>query len=163
MSKIKSLISFTVGAAGGLLVSKYRTYEPRLEALEQEKGKYYRYYQLLNQWLVYRQQGRSAAEYLEKKGYRSAAIYGMGLLGERLFDDLRGSAVEVRYGIDQMSDGTPRNGLKMINLEGAFEEVDCIVISPFLDYSPIEELLYGKIQGDILALDEVIDGLGEVD
>lgn len=160
MSKIQSLISLAVGAAGGMLVSKYKTYEPKLEVLGEEKDKYYQYYQLLNRWLVCKQEGRSLASYFEKKKYESIAIYGMGPLGERLFDELRGTSIKVLYGIDKTTDGTPRKGLRMVRPEEEFEDVDCIVVSPFLDYSPIEDLLYGKIHGDILALDEVIDGFG---
>lgn len=163
MGKGKSVLALAAGAIGGTLITKYKTYEPKMERLEDEKDKYYQYYQVLNQWLSYKQEGKSLVKFFERKGYHTIAIYGMGLLGERMFDELKETAVKVQYGIDKMSDGTPQKGLPMINPGAEFEEVDCIVVSPFLDYVSIEDELYGKIQGDILGLDEVVYGLKEVD
>lgn len=163
MGKGKSVLALAAGAIGGTLITKYKTYEPKMEKLEDEKDKYYQYYQVLNQWLSYKQEGRSLAKFFEKRGYHTVAIYGMGPLGERMFDELRGTGITVVYGIDKNSDGVSPKGIPVISLNAEFEEVDCIVVSPFLDYASIEDELYGKIQGDIISLDEVVYGLKEVD
>ena len=51
-------------------------------------------YLLLNQWLKLRQSGKSICNYLSEKGYKTVAIYGMGMNGKRVVQELKDSGID---------------------------------------------------------------------
>ena len=60
---------------------------------------------LVSKWLEIRQMGQSLCEYFYLNNIQNIAIYGMGVLGCRLYDELEGSSVQVRYLIDKSPNG----------------------------------------------------------
>lgn len=72
--------------------SKYKADLKRMQKL----------YSLLNQWIVIEICGKHMEKPLEERGYKTAAVYGMGELGQRLAEKLEiGSNLTVIYGIDR--------------------------------------------------------------
>ena len=65
---------------------------------------------MLNQWLTIRQEGGSLSEYFDKNDFVKIAVYGLGEMGSRLIDELKGTKTEIVYGIDK-------------NIENAFSGV----------------------------------------
>ena len=63
--------------------------------------KHFKIMYLLNQWLVVLEHGRSISQYFIQNHYHTIAIYGMGYLGKRLLEELRGTGIEVKYLLDQ--------------------------------------------------------------
>ena len=60
-----------------------------------------RNYYVTLEWLALKIRKKSLAEYLLERDIHSVAIYGMGYLGELLWEDLKDTSISVAYGIDR--------------------------------------------------------------
>lgn len=120
--------------------------------------KFKMYYELLNQWLMLKQKGILLEEYFLKKGYGTIAIYGMGEIGNRLYDELINTNIVIKYGIDK-SNSNPYNSLEIKNIDSELEPVDIVVVSAVYDYYDIEELLKSKVDIPIVSLESIIFSL----
>jgi len=114
-------------------------------------------FRLLDQWLSLRQAGKRLTAYFEDNLVDNIAIYGMGVLGERLYDEMRGSKVKVGYGIDRIAASKSFTGLKIYGLEEKWPQADAIVVTPVQDYWEIVEKLEMKIDAAIISLDDILD------
>lgn len=142
-----------VGAIGvGYL--KNRTITAKLEKVDKFKG----YYNLLNQWLINKNSGKNAEKYFVEHGYKKIAIYGMGEMGNRLYDELKDTCIEVKYAIDKNADNT-YSELDVFGLDDNLENVDAVVVTATFAFDEIEEKLGEKIDFPIISLEEVIYGV----
>lgn len=118
--------------------------------------RYQHAYLLLLHWLEALYLKHSAAEFFVDAGYGKIAIYGMGDLANRLIDDLRGSAVEVCYGIDRDPAGTVC-GIEMIySPDDVLPAVDAVVVTPFYAFDAVRESMGGKPGCSLISIEEVI-------
>lgn len=115
-------------------------------------------FQILNQWLCLRQKGGSVTSFFKDNLIKNVAIYGMGALGERLYDELKDSEVAVLYGIDRMASSKNIYGLKIYSsCEIAFPETEVIVVTPVQDYHTIVKGLEEKTNAVIMSLEDILD------
>ncbi|MDE6845120.1 MAG: hypothetical protein K2J99_05060 [Lachnospiraceae bacterium] len=114
------------------------------------------FYELLLKWLEIEQKGHSIRSFFVENGYKTIAIYGMKELGERLFDELKDSEVEVKYIIDKQAD-TMYADVDIVTPEETLEEVDAIVVTAIHYMDEIEDMLEQKVEYPIISLEEVID------
>ncbi len=115
-------------------------------------------FHILNQWLHIRQNGKNLLPFFEDNLVGSIAIYGMGALGERLYQELKGSKVVVKYGIDRMASSKDAAELKLYcSDESSFPDTDIIVVTPVQDYWEIVRILETKTGAAIVSLADVID------
>ena len=121
--------------------------------LLQKMGEFYR---LLLKWLEIEQKGRSIRSYFTENGYKTIAIYGMKELGERLFDELKDSEVEVKYIIDKKADMMYAD-VDIVTPEEPLDEVDAIVVTAIHYMDEIEEMLEQKVDYPILSLTEIVE------
>ena len=56
---------------------------------QERAEKYLLYYRILNMWLEMKQKGKSGITFLQEKGMKRIAIYGMQELGERLYEEIK--------------------------------------------------------------------------
>lgn len=113
------------------------------------------YYQTLNEWLFIKQQNISIADILKEMNYKKVAIYGMKELGQRLYDELYNSEVEVVCVIDQNKDAI-LGDYEIIGLDDEIPEVDAVIVTAFYYYSEIKNTLKNKVSCPILSLDHII-------
>jgi len=151
---LSSLISFVVGAvSAGYRVAKC------VSKTQSEVDKYKEYYNMLNQWLILKQEGNNLDRYFLNKGYKTIAIYGMGDLGNRLYDELKSTSIEVKYAIDK--NGAARHSdVKVFDLSDELDsDIDVIVITPIFAYDEIEQTLMSKYDKAIVSLEDVVYGI----
>lgn len=153
---ISTFLTLLVGAGVGVAIinfinSKNKKYDKAF--------KFKAYYELLNHWLSLRNKGISVEEYFVNNNYRNIAIYGMGELGTRLYEELKEGRICIKYAIDQ-NGGIPNSDLQIYDMNDELEEVDLIVVSAIFDYSAIEVQLQKKGNFKIVSLDSVIFSLG---
>ena len=114
------------------------------------------YYYLLNQWLALKNDGKSVETFFVNKGIKSIAIYGMGELGNRLYEELKDrKEVEVRYAIDKNADNT-YSEVSIVTIEDELKEVDAIIITAIFDFDPIVEELSSVVDYALVSLEDVI-------
>lgn len=117
--------------------------------------KFKSYYNMLNQWLILKQEGKSLEQYFVDNHYNSIAIYGMGEMGNRLYDELKNSRVEVKYAIDKNADSTYAE-IDVLELDDKLEKVDAVVVTAIFAFEEIEEELMDKIEFPIISLEDVV-------
>lgn len=149
-----AVLSTIIGAVAGAAGSGYlgnKQVNLKSEKVDKFKG----YYNMLNQWLILKQEGKNLSEYFTSNGYKTIAIYGMGEMGNRLYDELKDSDIEVKYAVDKNAAST-YSELEVIDLEDDFEPVDAMIVTATFAYDKIEEDLGGKIDFPIISLEDVV-------
>jgi hypothetical protein len=126
------------------------------EAHAYKLKKYQSYYILFGSWMVLRNKGRRLAEYFENHNMRNIAICGLGRLGLCLYEELKGSNINVKYAIDTKAESFSYLNLKVIAPENHLETVDVIVVSKFIEYEKTVEELRKKTSCQIVSLEDVI-------
>ena len=148
---LSALLGAAAGAAGNNVLSQKKI-DQKTEKVDKFKG----YYNMLNQWLLLKQEGKSLEKYFTDNGYKSIAIYGMGEMGNRLYDELKNSSVvEIKYAIDKNAAGT-YSELDVIDVDDEMDEVDAVVVSAIFAFDEIEEELSAKTDCPIVSLEDVV-------
>ena len=124
---------------------------------EESKNKMTEFYTLLIQWLTLKQSNNSLENYFKARNFSKVAIYGMKELGQRLYEELRNSDIEVKYIIDKNADELYAE-VDIVSPDGELDEVDVIVITAIHYYDEIKEVLASKVNCPIISLEEVIYG-----
>ncbi len=149
-----AVFSTLIGAVAGFAGSSYlgnKKVEQKAEKVDKFKG----YYNMLNQWLILKQEGKTLEKYFLDNGYKTIAIYGMGEMGNRLYDELKGTSVEVKYAIDKNAAST-YSELTVIDPDDDYEPVDAVIVSAIFAFDEIEEQLSGKLDCPIVSLEDVV-------
>ena len=154
----KSLrVTEVIGALGAILFAygKDRKNKQEMKHQQEFSKKIVSYYALLNQWLKIKQQGKSLTEYFHKNDIQSIAIYGYKELGERLYDELKGSDIEIKYIIDKNIDYI-RAEIDVYSPDESLPQVDAIVVTATYYYDEIEDELNDMGDFLIISLEDVV-------
>lgn len=149
-----TIVGTLLGAAvGAVMVGKITG-----ETIDKKQGKvdkFKSYYNMLNQWLIIKQEGGSLQDYFEKNNYNRIAIYGMGEMGNRLYDELKNSNITLAYAIDKDADSIYAD-LKVVSKEDELQEVDVIVVTATFAFDEIKEELEKKTNIPIISLEDIV-------
>lgn len=152
--KILSILSLITGfAAGAGIFGKIENKARKKEQAMSEK--HLALFLMMNQWVQVKQEGKDLADYFEKNGYKSIAIYGMSYAGERLVHELSGSNIAVKYGIDKNAAGL-FSDIDIVTPEARLEDVDAVVVTPIFFMDTIEEMLSRKVSCPIISLEDIL-------
>lgn len=130
-----------------------------IETITQINNKLQDNYFLLNHWMEVKQEGKSAASYFMESGYRQIAVYGMAELANRLAEDLAGSEVVLKYGIDRNVCCTSSRMSEIYSMEDKLPEADVIVVTPFYAFESIKAELEKKVRCPIISIEDVVWGV----
>lgn len=112
-------------------------------------------FEIADKWLFIEQENRFCLKgFLNGKGYRSFAIYGMASLGKHLLISARKEGIEPEYGIDRYV-GQFGDDFKIYRPEEELPKVDCIIVTAY-DYENICLLLRDKVESDIIYIGDVL-------
>lgn len=147
-------LSFIVGAGfGATIIGFLFNKQRKIERTGQSK--LFEFYLLQNQWLSIHQEGKTLVDYFKRHNYHTVAIYGMKELGERLYDELNGSEVEVKYAIDKNADSIYAD-VDIVTPSDTLAEVDAIVVTAIHYFDEIHAMLIDRVNCPVLSLDDVI-------
>lgn len=110
---------------------------------------------MMNRWIQVKQEGKTLTDYLEKHDYKVVAIYGISYVGERLLDELKGSNITVKYGIDKEADGIHAD-IPVVYMDDLLEEVDAVIVTAISFIDEIESTLSTKISCPIISLEDIL-------
>lgn len=110
---------------------------------------------MLNQWLILKQNEISLDRILKEKGIFSIAIYGMGITGRHLVRELENKDVKIAYGID-MKINKPYKNISIFKLQKEMETVDAVINTVDYDKQNIIDKLHKYYTCPIFNLDELI-------
>ena len=94
---------------------------------------------LMNKWMKTKQEGRHIKEYLEKRGYKSVAVYGLSHVGRCLLEELKDCDVEIKYAVDR----------------------NAMIVTAVYYFNEISNNLKDKITFPIVSLKDILYGLGK--
>lgn len=154
---IIGLLGAAAGAAGAFAVTTNMSGKVSREQAKKTE-KFRTYYNVLNQWLLLKQEGRTIESYFQNADYHTIIIYGMGEMGNRLLKELEGSSVLVKYCMN--SDVPTMDAeLNVVEDESMLEDVDAIVVTAMFAFDEIEERLSEDFDCPIISLEEVVFGV----
>lgn len=151
---ITSVISGAIGVVAGGVTTSYLAGK-QIEKKTEKVNKFKSYYNLLNQWLLLRQEGKSLVEYFKDNNYNSIAIYGMGEMGNRLYDELIASDIKIKYAVDKEPE-TAYSELEVVGKDEVLESVDVMIVTAVFAFDEIKEELEGKADFPIISLEDVV-------
>ncbi len=114
-----------------------------------------RYLNMMNQWLILKQEGKSISSYLRKQGYKTAAIYGMAIYGRHVVRELQSSEIEVLYGIDRKK-LKPYKNIEILQPEKKLPYVDIIINTVLHDCVNIKAELAKITDSPVSDLEDII-------
>lgn len=149
----KGIISALSVIAGATTVG---TISARLiEKKARKVDKFKQYYNVLNSWLTIKQEGKSLETFFIDNNYKEIAIYGMGEMGKRLYDELKDTSIIIKYAVDKDADNLYTE-CKIVEKEDKLEVVDAIIVTAIFDFERIEEFLESKVDFEIISLEDVV-------
>lgn len=146
----KKLIIIAGGIAG-VLVYKKHTVDKALERAKKFKS----YYGMLNVWLSLKQEEKTLVTWFEENGYKNIAIYGMGEIGNRLYEELRNTDINVAYAIDKNADAV-YSPLSVYEKEDDLPEVDAIVVSVAFAFGEVSAELKKRCSCPVISLEDIL-------
>ena len=117
--------------------------------------KYMDMFMLMNQWIKIYQSGDAVEKYFEEEGYRSVIIYGMNFIGDRLWNELRNTEINVICGIDKKAKSIISD-LPLITSNEEIPQADVIVVTAISSYDAIENDLSKRVKCNIVSIEDVI-------
>lgn len=111
---------------------------------------------VMSEWMKTKTNGRTISDYLIEKGYYNVAIYGMGILGDCLFNELRHGKVVVKYAIDENAEEI-YSQVELYKPSDTIPAVDAIIMTDLSKSKNIrKQLKCEKEYPEIVFLEEII-------
>lgn len=142
-------------AAGFISAKKLLSNDKKIKEVQSQLEKITFYYQILNMWMEMKQKSISTVSYLQKKGIEKVAIYGMKELGERLYEELKSTDIEVACIIDKNPEQVLGDFI-VISPDDRIPKVDAIIVTANYYYLEIAEELKEKVDCPIYSLNGIL-------
>lgn len=112
---------------------------------------------LLSRILEIKQKGMSLENFFQKNGYKRIAIYGMGFLGQRLYDEFMDSSIEMVGAIDRNSNIKLDKCQIYQSVHEMKEEPDVVVVTAITYYNEIKEEIQKESSVLVISMEDVIN------
>ncbi len=152
--KLKNVLGIATGMGIASLITGKKMHKLMKQEIK-KIDKFKKYYNLLNQWLALKQQGKSLEMYFWENQYKTIIIYGMGEIGNRLYEELKNSRIEIKYAIDK-NVIIEYDDLEIKELSNSMEQADVVVVTAIFAFDEIKKSIEDKFQCDIISLEDVI-------
>ena len=149
-----AILSSLVGAGVGA-VAMGKPLSNKLKDVQKLSDKHLALYLMMNQWVKVKQDGKSLSSYFERENFHQIAIYGMSYAGETLVEELQGSNVEIKFGIDKKAVSIYAD-FDVLSPDDELNEVDAIVVTSITFFDEIREMLSKKVTCPILSLEDIL-------
>lgn len=116
-------------------------------------------FMLMNQWVRVKQKGKGVVDYLNCKGYKKVAIYGMGYAGETLVGELHDSDIEIVYGVDREADNINAD-FKVVEPDEKLGKADVMIVTAITFFDEIADDLCRKVDCPIISLEDILYKVG---
>lgn len=114
------------------------------------------YDEITKKWNLLTAGGKSLGEKLFQKGIRTVAIYGMGNLGCRLFDEIYSSKVKIAYVVDKNSEYISEI-VEVKKPEEDLGDVDMLIITVAAEESVLVNFYSSKYEFEVKGISELMN------
>ncbi len=111
---------------------------------------------LMDLWIDNKQNGREIANWLLNNGYKKIAIYGMGILGKRLLEELYDTRIDVKYGIDINADRINVD-IDMLKPTSDMKSVDVVIITCYEDKDEVINMMRKTLNCPVLDIKYILE------
>lgn len=153
LKKIGKIFGIIILGAG--LFRCFRFYGEVLEREKNQKEKNRAILRMFSKWMQNKEAGKAIEDYLIKMNFRTVAIYGMADAGQRLYDELKSTTVEVKYAIDKRAIEM-EDDLQIMSTNDELAKVDVVIVTAIYDFIEIAGMLKQKIDSPIISLEQII-------
>lgn len=123
--------------------------------------KFYIMFRAMYNWMKLKNKGVHINAYLKGEGICNIAIYGMGYIGECLYEELLGTDINVLYGIDRS--GLDYEGeFPIYQIDEELESVDGVVITVMDDSQKLKNRVQEKMKCRVYTMDELLINMHEM-
>lgn len=154
--KAKKIFAYMI--VGLLFIIKINEKDAKAREWQKKAMRYLLEIDLYDQWIFVHQDNKSICEYFHNRAIRSIAIYGMGKIGERFYDELKDTDITIKYIIDQKG-GRICSDVNVITPKDKFAEVDAIIVTPVFCFAEIKEKLSVKTDIPVISIEDVLYGI----
>ena len=130
--------------------------EEKNRGLLLKNERYRDYWITLRDWLNIIEDGKTITAYLRDNNIHRVAIYGMGMLGTPLYEELVSHNFEVIYGIDQDSRKDEKFDIPICSLDDKLQNVELIIVTVGYAYENIKNRILKQGNFNIMSLNELI-------
>ena len=109
----------------------------------------------LGKWITLREEKRTVEKYLLQLGIEKIAVYGIGILGRYLVEELKDGPIEIRYLIDREST-KQIIGYKTVSPYEELKEVDAIIITVVGEFGSVYDAIKDKTDARLMGIEELI-------
>lgn len=120
--------------------------------------KFHEMFHIMLKWMKVRNRGIGIDTFFKSKKYHNIAIYGLGYIGECIYEELCKSDIKVKYGIDYMALDFEEE-LPIVRIESELEEVDAIIITVIENKQQLIDILKEKVLCPIITTEEILDDI----
>lgn len=123
------------------------------KALENRQEKYRSYNEILKKWdtIIIK-----IVKMKEENPQLSIAIYGWGILGKKLYNDLKKNNIEIEFAIDKEADSYNEGNLNVYSTNEDFPDVDLVIVTAVFAYKEIQSQLQKENVKSIVSLAKII-------
>ena len=110
------------------------------------------------QWIAVKQKGKDIVAWLQENNIKRIAIYGMGQEGDLLINELKGTEIEIVFGIDRNPNRIACGDVRIVAVEEIHKmpSVDAIVVSFVSAFYEMREELRKQTNARIVSLHDVL-------
>lgn len=131
-------------------------YIERIDYLDKRYNKFYEYFNILNTWLILKEEKKNFGIFFEQNHFNKVAIYGMGVMGRHLLRELKECRITVAYGIDRFSE-MMQSEILIKGFDESYYDVDVVVVTATFEFDQIVKKLNGKCVCPVISLKQVAD------
>lgn len=113
---------------------------------------------ILYDWLKIKQYGGTVEQYLKDNKIHNIAIYGCGVLGKALYNELRKTDIHIECFIDKKYENYSFD-VPVIGIDN-IPDIEVIIVSVINYFDDIVEELLKHSQNTIISLEDIIYGVG---
>lgn len=147
-------ISTVAGAvAGGAVTGKYAARE--IKNMKEKASNHFALFQVMDSWVQLYQEGKEIAEYFRKNNYKKIAVYGMSFVGERLYEELKDTDIEIVYIVDRNADNLYAE-VDIYKPDDVLPKADAMVVTAVYYFDEIEEKMSEAVDCPVISLEDII-------
>lgn len=158
--KFRKLIPAFFLAVFGIEYAKCSMLKKERHELKKDLRRMHKLFSIADRWLLLEISRDKLGRKIEKKGYRTAAIYGMGELGLRFIEELKlNTSVDVLYGIDRNADRISTY-IPVYRLEDIQKQQrpELVVVTAYGIDEGFKDHIRNVAGCDVISIEELING-----
>lgn len=148
------VVSIVTGVAAGLLMRNHKL-KKKVTLYQQLADKHLVLYQLMDEWVHIKQEGKNLERFFTQNHYKNIAVYGMNLVGRTLVKELKGTDIHVSYAVDQNADKMYTD-IEVKTPQEELPKVDVMVVTPITYFDQIEAAMQNKIDCPLVSIDDIL-------